>query len=75
MNFSIMNDFKWILECTYDSTWKGGKVVIGGASSADEMCDGHLWYYPKNDDFENCGSHYNPEKAMAELNITKYHYR
>jgi len=58
-----------IYECTYDSTWKNGSVVIGDLSTRDEMCEAFLWYYPKMD-VDICGSSYDMYRSFGDLGIT-----
>lgn len=33
-------------ECVYDTNWKGGKSVIGGQSTDDEMCKESFFIFP-----------------------------
>ncbi|OXA57895.1 MOXD1 2 [Folsomia candida] len=41
-------------ECVYDTNWKGGKSVIGGQSTDDEMCMVFIAYYPEIPNFVGC---------------------
>jgi len=41
-------------ECIYDTNWKGGKSVIGGQSTDDEMCMVFLAYYPEIPELVGC---------------------
>ncbi|ODM94234.1 DBH-like monooxygenase protein 1 [Orchesella cincta] len=59
------------VECTYDSRWNEGKVVVGGLSTREEMCMAFLWYYPKQT-FEYCSSYYRLADHFATLGITNY---
>ncbi|XP_021961495.1 DBH-like monooxygenase protein 2 homolog [Folsomia candida] len=60
-------------ECTYDSSWRKGQVVIGDLSTRDEMCEAFMWYYPKIN-VDICSSSYNVEQSLADLGITNYTY-
>jgi len=65
---------KFDTECTYDSTWNGGRVVTGGLSTRNEMCEAFLWYYPKLDDLIYCGSSYKLNESFIDFNITKWDF-
>ncbi|CAL8110020.1 unnamed protein product [Orchesella dallaii] len=59
------------IECTYDTRWNNNKVVTGGLSTKEEMCQAFLWYYPKQE-FEACVSVYPVEAHFEELGVTNY---
>jgi len=55
--------------------WNDGRVVIGGSSSKNEMCEVHLWYYPRHEEFQACGSDLDDDEAMSDLGVEKFTYR
>jgi len=59
-------------ECTYDSSWTGGSIVIGGHSTREEMCQAFLWYWPKMEDLDVCGSSYPFLDSFTDLGITNW---
>jgi hypothetical protein len=62
-------------ECTYDSTWNNGQIVLGGLSSRDEMCFVFMWGYG-NTTMNQCESYYDSSlnETMAAYGITKYQW-
>jgi len=56
------------MECIYDSTWYDGKVVIGGLSTSNEMCQSIFWYYPRAQ-LRDCRSEYPIEQLFEKFGI------
>jgi hypothetical protein len=47
---------EFLVECTYDTTWKKGQVLIGGNTLESEMCIAFIEYYPRSLKISNCGT-------------------
>lgn len=59
------------VECTYDSTGNQGRIVTGGLSTHEEMCEAILYYYPKQS-MSICGSTQDIKEHMELLGILNY---
>ncbi|XP_021953168.2 DBH-like monooxygenase protein 1 [Folsomia candida] len=59
-------------ECTYNTKWNEGKVVVGGQSTRNEMCITYIWYYPKQE-MDMCESMYPALLHGFDFGITRYH--
>lgn len=58
------------MRCTYDTTSRNGATVVGGHSTRDEMCTGHLYYYTRRQvRFSFCRSELKTEEYMNLLGI------
>lgn len=59
-------------ECTYDSTWAKGRIVSGGMTTENEMCETFIWYYPKQE-MNQCLSRPEMKEHMAQFGATGFH--
>ncbi len=58
------------VECTYDSTRNGGKAVVGGQSTQEEMCESIVYYFPRQD-LSYCGSSQEINDHFNLLGVTE----
>jgi len=58
-------------ECSYDSKGNNDKVVGGGLSSNNEMCQALILYYPSTDSLLRCWSRPEENEALKPWNIRK----
>ncbi|CAL8109979.1 unnamed protein product [Orchesella dallaii] len=60
------------VECTYDTSKNADKKIItGGLSTHEEMCEAILWYYPKRE-FVYCGSAQDLTSHFETFGITNF---
>ncbi|CAL8109980.1 unnamed protein product [Orchesella dallaii] len=60
------------VECTYDNFNKSeNRIITGGLSTREEMCEAILWYYPKRE-FILCGSAQDIPSHFAQFGITNF---
>ncbi|CAL8068679.1 unnamed protein product [Orchesella dallaii] len=59
--FRVLNQERRLLpgdrlsaRCEYDTTRRNGSAVAGGFGTAESMCTGHVYYYPRQAGFSMC---------------------